>query len=142
MSDDQPTFVQSSVSSALARRLIDAGRAHAATLGKNFTIAVVDVGGVLKALERMDGAALISVQIAQDKAYTAVGFGISTAAWHDFIKDDPPLAAGAPSGIDRLVVFGGGFPIFVDDALVGGIGVSGGHYSEDAAVAEAALATI
>jgi len=79
------------------------------------------------------------VQIAQDKAYTAAGFGIPSHAWHDFIKDDPPLAAGAPTGIDRLVVFGGGFPIMVDGALVGAVGVSGGHYSEDMQVAEAGL---
>ena len=65
-----------------------------------------------------------------------VGFGSPSAAWHDFIKDDPPLAAGATTGIDRLVIFGGGFPITVDGAVVGGIGVSGGHYSEDSDVAE------
>jgi len=139
---DQPTIVLQSVSSALARRLIDAGRAHADGVGKAFTIAIVDASGVLKALERMDGAPLISIQIAQDKAYTAVGFGIPSHAWHDFIKDDPPLAAGATTGIDRLVIFGGGFPITVDGAIVGAIGVSGGHYSEDAAVAEAALAAV
>ena len=74
-------------------------------------IAIVDDGGVLKAFSRMDGAALLSVQVAQDKAYTAVGFGMPTHGWHDFIKDDPPLADGAPTGIDRLVIFGGGYPI-------------------------------
>ncbi len=107
------TFPEQNVSASLARRLIEAGAARGAELGKAFTIAIVDASGVLKALERMDGAPLISVQIAQDKAYTAVGFGIPTAAWHDFIKDDPPLAAGATAGIDRLVIFGGGFPITV-----------------------------
>jgi uncharacterized protein GlcG (DUF336 family) len=90
----------------------------------------------------MDGAPLLSVQVAQDKAYTAVGFALPTHGWHDFIKDDPPLAAWAPSGIDRLAVFGGGYPIVVADQLVGGIGVSGGHYSEDMQVAEAALAAL
>jgi len=139
MSDGDSTFVQHNVSAALARRLIEAGAARGAELGKGFTIAVVDPAGVLKALERMDGAPLISIQIAQDKAYTAVGFGIPTAGWFDFIKDDPPLAAGATTGIDRLVIFGGGFPITIDGNVVGGIGVSGGHYSEDADVAQAAL---
>jgi uncharacterized protein GlcG (DUF336 family) len=142
MTDGANTFVQRSVAAALARRLIEAGAARGVELGKAFTIAIVDAGGVLKALERMDGAPLISVQIAQDKAYTAVGFGIPTAAWHDFIKDDPPLAAGATTGIDRLVIFGGGFPITVEGELVGGIGVSGGHYSEDSEVAEAALSAL
>ena len=94
---------------------------------------------MLKAFSRMDGAALLSVQIAQDKAYTAVGFGMPTHGWHDFIKDDPPLADGAPTGIDRLVIFGGGYPITVDGQIVGAIGVSGGHYSQDQKVAEAGL---
>ena len=139
MTDSQNTIVQHTVSAALTRRLIEAGAARGAELGKAFTIAVVDAAGVLKALERMDGAPLLSIQVAQDKAYTAVGFGMPTHAWHDFIKDDPPLADGATTGIDRLVIFGGGFPIVVDGEVVGGIGVSGGHYSEDADIAEAAL---
>ena len=113
--------------------------AHAEEAGGAFTIAVVDESGVLKALHRMDGAPLVSVQVSQDKAYTAIGFGIPTHGWHEFIKDDPPLAAGAPTGIDRLVIFGGGYPIVHDGAVVGGVGVSGGHYSQDMAVAEAGL---
>ena len=136
------TFAKASISSEAARRLITAAEAKAAELGKPFVTAVVDDGGVLKALSRMDGAPLLSVQVAQDKAYTAVGFGLPTHGWHDFIKDDPPLAAGAPSGIDRLVVFGGGYPITVADAIVGAIGVSGGHYTQDQEVAEAGLAAL
>jgi uncharacterized protein GlcG (DUF336 family) len=141
VSTDQTT-VQNNVSAALARRMIDAGRAHAEAAGGAFTIAIVDASGVLKALERMDGAPIVSLQVAQDKAYTAVGFGMPSGAWHDFIKDDPPLAAGAADGIDRLVIFAGGFPIVVDGEMVGAVGVSGGHYSDDAAVAEAALAAV
>jgi len=80
--------------------------------------------------------------VAQDKAYTAVGFGMPTHGWHDFIKDDAPLADGAPTGIARLVIFGGGYPITVDDAVVGAIGVSGGHYTQDQDVAEAGLAAL
>jgi uncharacterized protein GlcG (DUF336 family) len=136
------TFPKASITTEAAHQAIAAAEAKAVEIETPMVIAIVDDGGVLKALSRMDGAALLSVQVAQDKAYTAVGFGMPSGAWHDFIKDDPPLAAGAPSGIDRLVVFGGGFPISVDGVCVGGIGVSGGHYSEDAAVAEAALATL
>ena len=136
------TYAKASISTEAARRLIAAAESKAAELGKAFVTAVVDDGGALKALSRMDGAPLLSIQIAQDKAYTAAGFGLPTHGWHDFIKDDPPLASGAPSGIDRLVVFGGGYPIMVGDQLVGAIGVSGGHYSEDMAVAEAALAVL
>ncbi len=134
------TFTKQSITSDLAHRVVAAAEAKAQQMGHPFVIAVVDESGVLKAFSRMDGAALLSVQVAQDKAYTAIGFGLPTHGWHDFIKDDPPLAAGAPAGIDRLVVFGGGYPIKSGDAVIGGIGVSGGHYSQDMEVAQAGLA--
>jgi len=133
------TFPKASISTEAAREAIAAAEAKAAEIDVAMNIAIVDDSGVLKAFSRMDGAPLLSIQIAQDKAYTAVGFGMPTHGWHDFIKDDPPLADGAPDGIDRLVIFGGGYPIKIDDQLVGAIGVSGGHYSQDQEVAEAGL---
>lgn len=135
-------FQKASITSESAHRMIEAAERKAREIGHPMVIAVVDDAGVLKAFSRMDGAALLSVQVAQDKAYTAAGFGLSTDAWHDFIKNDPPLAAGAPSGIHRLVVFGGGYPIKVDEQIVGAIGVSGGHYSQDMDVARAGLAAL
>jgi uncharacterized protein GlcG (DUF336 family) len=136
------TFPKASISTEAAHQAIAAAEAKAAEIETPMVIAIVDDGGALKAFSRMDGAALLSVQVAQDKAYTAVGFGMPTHGWHDFIKDDPPLADGAPSGIDRLVIFGGGYPIQVDGRVVGAIGVSGGHYSQDQQVAEAGLAAL
>lgn len=136
------TFDRPSVSAELAKSMIEAAERQATEMGHPFVIAIVDESGVLKALSRMDGAALLSVQVAQDKAYTAAGFGMATDAWHEFVKNDPPLAMGAAPGIDRLIVFGGGFPITVGDAVVGAIGVSGGHYSQDMEVAQAGLAAV
>jgi uncharacterized protein GlcG (DUF336 family) len=136
------TFDRPSVSSELARAMLDAAERKAAEMGHPFVVAIVDDSGVLKAFSRMDGAALLSVQIAQDKAYTAAGFGLSTDGWHEFVKDDPPLAMGAAAGIDRLIVFGGGFPITIDGKVVGAIGVSGGHYTQDMDVARAGLAVV
>jgi len=136
------TFNKASISTELAQRIIAAAEAKAKEMGHPFVIAICDESGVLKAFSRMDGAALLSVQVAQDKAYTAVGFGLSTDGWHEFIKNDPPLAAGAVGGIDRLVVFGGGYPIKAGDVVVGAIGVSGGHYSQDMEVAEAGLTAV
>ena len=136
------TFNRPSVSTELAREMILAAERKAQEMGHPFVIAIVDESGVLKAFSRMDGAALLSIQVAQDKAYTAAGFSMSTDMWHEFVKDDAPLALGAPSGIDRLVVFGGGYPIKIGDAIVGAIGVSGGHYSQDMEVAQAGLAAV
>jgi hypothetical protein len=59
-----------------------------------------------------------------------------------FIKNDPPLASGATTGMDRLVIFGGGYPLKIDGQVVGAIGVSGGHYTQDMEVAQAALAIL
>jgi uncharacterized protein GlcG (DUF336 family) len=137
-----PTVNRPSVSAELAKAMIEAAERKAAEMGHPFVIAIVDESGVLKALSRMDGAALLSVQVAQDKAYTAAGFGMATDAWHEFVKNDPPLAMGAAPGIDRLILFGGGYPITVGDAIVGAIGVSGGHYSQDMDVAQAGLSVV
>lgn len=133
------TVTKKSITQAAADKLLDAAQAAAQEMGVPMVIAVVDESGVLKAFRRMDGAALLSVEIAQDKAYTAVSFGIPTHGWFDFIKNDPPLLHGIVK-TPRLVVFGGGYPLTVDGQTVGGIGVSGGHYEQDMKVAEAALA--
>ncbi|MCW2916047.1 MAG: cobalamin adenosyltransferase [Actinomycetia bacterium] len=85
---------------------------------------------------------MLTIQVAQDKAYTAAGFGMPTDQWHEFIKSDPPLTIGAPTGIDRLITFGGGLPIVVDGHLIGGIGVCGGHWSDDMKIAQAGLTAL
>jgi uncharacterized protein GlcG (DUF336 family) len=133
------TLTKASISAEAAADAIQAAAKKAAEIGVPMCIAVVDESGVLKAFSRMDGAALLSVDIAQDKAYTAVSFGIPTHGWFDFIKDDPPLLHGIVK-TPRLIVFGGGYPITIDGAVVGGIGVSGGHYEQDMVVAQAGLA--
>ena len=135
------TVTRKSIASQSAAALIAAGEAAARDLGVPMVIAIVDESGVLKAMTRMDGAALLSVSIAQDKAYTAVSFGIATHEWFEFVKNDPPLLHGIIK-TPRLVVFGGGYPIRVDEQVVGGIGVSGGHYEQDMQVANAALAAL
>lgn len=132
---------KSTITSYAAQKMIDAAKAKAEEMGKPMVISIVDDSGVLKAFERMDGAPLLSVDIAQDKAYTAISFGMATHEWFEFVKNDPPLLHGIVK-TDRLVVFGGGYPIFVDGELVGGIGVSGGHYTDDMQVATAGLAAI
>ena len=135
------TVSKKSIASASAAALIAAGEAAAKDIGVPMVIAIVDESGVLKTMSRMDGAALLSVEIAQDKAYTAAAFGIATHEWIEFVKNDPPLLHGIVKTA-RLVIFGGGYPIKVDGQLVGGIGVSGGHYEQDMKVATAALAAL
>ena len=130
-----------SITQEAADRVIAAASAKAGELGVPMAISVVDESGILKAFRRMDGAALLSVDLATNKAYTAVSFGMPSHGWHDFIKDDPPLLHGIVH-TPRLVIFGGGYPITEDDRNIGGIGVSGGHYEQDMKVAEAGLAAL
>ena len=126
------------ITSAFAQELLAAAEKQAMADGKPMVIAIVDREGTLKAFSRMDGAPLLSVEIAQNKAYTAAAFGLATHAWFDFIKGDEPLRLGIVH-TERLVTFGGGFPIVVDGEVIGAIGVSGGHYTDDMKVAQAAL---
>lgn len=133
------TVTKLSITQSASDRLIEAGAAKALEIGVPMVIAIVDESGVLKAFRRMDGAAQLSVDIAINKAYTAISFGMPTHAWFDFIKNDPPLLHGIVH-TPRLVVFGGGYPVSRDGQTIGGIGVSGGHYHQDMQVAEAALA--
>lgn len=135
------TVQKASISSAAAQRMLAAAIAKAAEIQVPAVIAMVDESGQLKAFTRMDGAPLLSIQLAQDKAYTAAAFGLATHQWFDFIKEDPPLLHGIVK-TPRLIVFGGGYPISIDDAVVGGVGVSGGHYSDDMKIAEAALSAL
>jgi uncharacterized protein GlcG (DUF336 family) len=125
-----------------ARAIVEAAIAAAEVTDQRFSIAVVDAAGHLNAFARMDGAPHITIQVATDKAYTAAGFGMTTQAWHDFIKNDAPLATGVPAQIDRIVTFGGGIPITAGGHIIGGIGVCGGHWSDDIKIAEAGLAAI
>lgn len=133
------TVTRFSITQEASDRLIEAATSKALEIGVPMVISVVDEAGSLKAFRRMDGAPLLSVELATNKAYTAVSFGIPTHGWFDFIKNDPPLLHGIVH-TPRLVVFGGGFPISDQDQVIGGIGVSGGHYDQDMVVAEAALA--
>ena len=130
-----------SISSELAQKMIDQAVAKARQMGVAENIAILDDGGNFKAFSRMDGAPIISIEIAQNKAYTAL-FGVSTQEFFDFIQGDPSLLAGIPN-LARVAAWGGGFPIRVDGEIVGAIGVSGAPaVQNDVDCARAALALV
>lgn len=130
------------VTLAGARAALDAAIAHATARGWAVCIAVCDPGGNPVVSARMDGAPLLSMQIAVDKAWTVANFGgLPTHEWWGLIEDDPALVHGITQ-TPRLVVFGGGIPLLAAGALVGAIGVSGGSAAEDREVAEAGAAAI
>lgn len=135
------TLSLQTLSSEAAHAAVAAAAAHARQLGVAVNVAAVDAGGNLLAFLRMDGAFLHSIEIAIDKAYTAVGFGFPTEAWAGVFAADPLLQAGL-SVRPRLVVLGGGVPAHAGAQRVGAIGVSGASAEQDAACARAGLAAI
>jgi uncharacterized protein GlcG (DUF336 family) len=114
---------KSTISYEMAHKMVDAAVAKAREIGVLENIAVLDDGGNLIAFGRMDGAPIFCVQLAQNKAYTAL-FGYPTDQFFNFIKGEPSLLAGIPM-LERAAAIGGGFPIKVGGEIVGAIGVSG-----------------
>lgn len=122
-----------------ARILIAAARAKAEAIGVPMCIAVTDESGNLIAFERMDGGKVTSITIAIDKAYTAAA---AKKATHEYGAASQPgsPAYGINSAIGgRLMVVGGGLPVIVGGAVVGGIGASSGTPTQDTEVAQAGL---
>ena len=110
-------------------------------MGVAVNAAVVDAGGNPAGFLRAPGAFLHSIAIAEDKAYTAVSFGMPTADLYRLIQDNPALRDGLIRR-DRLAAFAGGFPIVVEGRVVGGIGVSGASEEQDCLCAKAGLAAL
>ena len=129
------------ISSELAQNMVNAAVAKASELGVAENVAILDDGGNLKAFSRMDGTPIPTIEIAQNKAYTAL-FGVSTQDFFTFIQGDPSLLAGIPT-LARVAAWGGGFPIRVNGEVVGAIGVSGAPtVQNDVDCARAALALV
>ena len=130
-----------SIASELAQKMVNAAVAKARELGVSENVTILDDGGNLKAFSRMDGAPIPTIEMAQNKAYTAL-LGVSTQDFFNFIQSNPSLLAGIPT-LSRMAAWGGGFPIKVNGELVGAIGVSGAPtVQNDEDCAKAALALV
>jgi uncharacterized protein GlcG (DUF336 family) len=130
-----------SISSELAQKMVERAMAKANEIDVSENVAILDDGGNLEAFGRMDGAPILCIEMALNKAYTAL-FGVSTQDFFNFIQGDPSLLAGIPT-LSRVAAWGGGFPIKVDGEIVGAIGLSGAPMVQnDTDCARAALALV
>ena len=125
------------VTLASARRVIEAASKHAEKIGVPMNIAVVDAGANLVAFIRMDGSWLGSIDISQDKAFTARAFDMPTKELATMSQPGQPLFGIEASNDGRVVIFAGGIPLKSDGQVVGAIGASGGRPDQDHSVAEA-----
>jgi uncharacterized protein GlcG (DUF336 family) len=125
-----------------AKSALSAAEKKATDIGVPMNIAVVDAGNNLTAFVRQDGAWLGSIEIAQDKAFTARAFDLSTDELAEMAQPGGDLYGIAVSNHGRVIVFPGGIPLKDGDEVIGAIGVSGGQVDQDHAVAEAGVAAL
>ncbi len=123
----------------LARKMAEAVEKKSKEIGVPMIFSVVDEGGNLLLLNRMEDAILVSIDISINKAYTAVFLKLPTDQLASLTQPGASLYGLQNTNNNRMVVFGGGYPLKVGDKIIGAIGVSGGSVEEDMLVAQEAL---
>ena len=102
-------------------------------------VSIVDAGGNLLAMERMDDAFVTSIDIANNKAFTSWALRCGTNEMSEVIQPGESLYGLNLTNDARIICFGGGFPIVMEGQVIGAIGVSGGSVDQDMAIAKAGL---
>jgi glc operon protein GlcG len=122
-----------------AQAAISAAVADAKKRNWKMNVAVVDSGGNLVAFQRMDGAMLASIQIAEHKARAAATFRRPTKVFEDGIN---LMHLNYLLAFDGVIASRGGIPLIENGSIIGAIGVSGGSDSQDEIVSETGAAVI
>ena len=121
-----------------AKKIAVAAEAEARKNNWNVVIAVVDDGGHLIYLQRIDGTQTGSIDVAIGKARTSAAFKRPTKVFDELAKTRPSITSISPSA----VLLEGGVPVMVGGQLVGAVGVSGVTSQQDAQIAEAGIAAL
>jgi len=121
-----------------AKKIAVAAEAEARKNNWNVVIAVVDDGGHLVYLQRIDGTQTGSIDVAIGKARTSAAFKRPTKVFDELAKTRPSITSISPSA----VLLEGGVPVMVGGQLVGAVGVSGVTSQQDAQIAEAGIAAL
>ncbi len=119
----------------VAKSLIEKVEQKAAEVGVNAVIAVSDQAGRIVAVHSMDDAYIASYDIAVNKTFTSAGLKMSTAELAKFAQPGQPLYGIQHTNEGKIVIFGGGEPLKVDDKIIGALGVSGGTAEQDTMLA-------
>ena len=131
-------FQQNTLSLDDAKRVAAAARVEAEKNGWAVVIAVVDDGGHLMYLERLDGCQKASSRIAEKKARTAILFKRPSKAIEDVVMEGRSVMMGLPGAVPLE----GGVPLVKDGAFLGAIGVSGVQSFQDGVIARAGVAAL
>jgi uncharacterized protein GlcG (DUF336 family) len=128
---------KSSLTSADVHKMMAACRTEAEKNDWKVSIAILDEGGFLLHFDRMDGAPLISAEVAIGKARTSALTRQPTKFWEERVKERPAFA-GFPAGL----LIQGAVPVRHGDDVVGAIGVSGVQSAQDEQIAQAGAAAL
>lgn len=120
----------------IAKKLIEFVEQEAANVGVRAVIAVSDAAGRPIAVHCMDGAFIGSFDVALNKTYTAVAFQMPTSRLAKLAAPGGELYGIQNTNDGKIVIFGGGEPLYIGDVLVGAIGVSGGTAEQDTYLGE------
>jgi uncharacterized protein GlcG (DUF336 family) len=131
-----------SVTLSTAKKLAEEAGKKASELGVPVVISILDVGGNPVLVHRMDNSLLASIDVSINKAYTAVSLRTPTSSLTSQIQPGAPLYGLQNTNANRIVTFGGGYPIKDNNRIIGGIGVSGGSIEQDMEIALYSLRTI
>lgn len=129
--------VNGNISLEKANMLIDAVKQKASEMGLAVVVAVSNAGGNPVAVQCMDNAYIASYDIAFNKAYTVVSLKMSTKQLSGLSKPGDPLYGIQFTNNGRIVIFGGGVPLYDKfGRIIGGLGVSGGSEEQDTFLAD------
>jgi uncharacterized protein GlcG (DUF336 family) len=128
------------ITMAAAIDVVDGCVTEANRLGVAVVISVFDPGGHPVAFTRMDGAPMLSIGVAADKAWTVTAFGHPTARWSEMVANDPSLSFLGNNS--RFMPLPGGVPLILAGSIVGAVGVSGATGEQDHRIAEAGAGTL
>jgi len=126
------------VSLALAKKMATAAEAEATKNNWAMVITILDDGGNIVYIGRMDGAQLGSIDVSQGKAHTALAFRRPSKAFQDLVDQNQAHLVTLP----HITAVQGGLPIMLDGKVVGAIGVSGGSSAQDEQCAQAGINAI
>ena len=140
-----PIKAKKTLTSRGVRMMMDAALARADELDITVTVAIVDDGGHLLMLERMEGGRFHTVHSATTKAVTAASNKRPTSskgAQGQELDVLHALGLTLAAGPKNWTAMEGGYPVMVENECIGGIGVAGGDWKQDEDIARAALSAI
>lgn len=133
-------MTSSTLNLKLAMGYLQRGLALAHEQHLRVAFAIVDRGGHMVAAARMDGVGYLNLEVARRKAIAAMNFGAPTHDVLEAVGQDAIVMAGFQAMSHDIIVLPGGFPITQLVSIVGGLGIAGGHYSQDRMLGEQLLA--